>query len=111
MIYISGRPDDTIEFERKLAEDLKGSEVIILSGDMGAGKTTFTKGLALGLNITDTIVSPTFTLMNSYLGRLSLYHYDMFRIENKEEIAELGIEEYLGQSDGVSVVEWNKFDL
>jgi tRNA threonylcarbamoyladenosine biosynthesis protein TsaE len=78
---------------------------------MGAGKTTFTKGLALGLNITDTIVSPTFTLMNSYLGRLSLYHYDMFRIENKEEIAELGIEEYLGQSDGVSVVEWNKFDL
>lgn len=110
MVYISNSPEQTIQIAKKLAKSLKGGEIILLNGDLGAGKTTFAKGIALGLDIFDTVTSPTFTIMNSYSGRLDLYHYDMYRIDNPEELLELGVEDnlYLG---GVSVIEWNKFNV
>lgn len=110
MVYISNSPEQTIQIAKKLAKSLKGGEIILLNGDLGAGKTTFAKGIALGLDIADTVTSPTFTIMNSYSGRLDLYHYDMYRIDNPEELLELGVEDnlYLG---GVSVIEWNKFNV
>ena len=76
---------------------------------MGAGKTTFTKGLALALGVQDTVTSPTFTFMKSYEGRLTLYHFDMYRAENEDELYELGLADYLDM-DGVCVIEWNKFE-
>ncbi len=100
----------TIEIASKLAEKFVGGEIIILKGELGAGKTTFSKGIALGLGIMDTITSPTFTIMNSYSGRLTMYHYDMYRIAECDELYELGIESYI-YSDGVSIIEWNKFDI
>lgn len=110
MVYHSESSGDTIRIARELAAGFSGGEIIVLNGNLGAGKTTFTKGIALGLNINDVITSPTFTIMNEYNGRLKLYHYDMYRIEREEEIEELGVQEYLYKG-GVAVIEWNKFDL
>lgn len=110
MIYITKSPEETINIAKEYAKRMLGGEIILLDGDLGAGKTTFAKGLAQGLEITDIVVSPTFTIMNEYKGRLNMYHYDMYRIQSADELIELGLEEYL-YSDGVSVIEWNKFDL
>lgn len=102
---------DTQSLAKELAKTLTGGETIVLDGDLGAGKTTFTKGLAKGLGIDENDVnSPTFTLMKEYNGRLKLYHYDMYRIENAKETTELGLEENLNDINGVCVIEWNKFD-
>ncbi len=84
---------------------LKGGEVIAMTGDLGAGKTTITKSIAAGLDIGDYITSPTFTIVNEYEGRLKLYHFDVYRISDIEEMYDLGYEEYF-DSDGVSVIEW-----
>mgnify|MGYP002980231031 FL=1 len=81
----------------------------MLNGDLGAGKTTFTKGLVAGLNGKKTIVSPTFTIMHAYDDtRLPVYHFDMYRISSEDELYELGLEDYLYEN-GVCVIEWNKF--
>ncbi len=93
----------------RLSEKLSGGEVILLNGRLGAGKTAFTKGLAKGLGIAETVTSPTFTIMKEYSGRLKLYHFDMYRIEDPTELEELGLEELLYDPDGVCVIEWNKF--
>lgn len=99
---------ETIELGRSLGQLLQAGDVIILDGDLGAGKTTFTKGLALGLDITKVIKSPTFTIIREYQdGRLPLYHMDVYRLENGGG-EELGLEEYL-DGDGVSVIEWAQF--
>ena len=93
----------------KYAQSIKSPVVISLVGDLGAGKTTFTKGFAEGLDIKDLVTSPTFTIMNDYnSGRLPLYHFDMYRLGSKEEAIELGFEEYfdLRKLNGVAVVEW-----
>ena len=80
--------------------------VIALSGDLGAGKTQLVKGLARGLGVTTRVHSPSFTLVNVYTGgRLTLFHLDLYRLETKEQILSVGIEEYL-QPDGVAVIEW-----
>lgn len=110
MTYNSFSPSDTIKIAYDLAKNFKGSEIILLNGELGAGKTTFAKGIAKALDISDTIVSPTFTIMNEYSGRLKLYHYDMYRIIERDDLIELGIEEYL-YLGGVAVIEWNKFNL
>jgi tRNA threonylcarbamoyladenosine biosynthesis protein TsaE len=102
---------DTHLLAKTLAKTLKGGEIIVLDGDLGSGKTTFTKGIAKALNIQeDTVNSPTFTIMKEYDGKLKLYHYDMYRLENTEEIAELGLEENFNEPNGVCVIEWNKFN-
>lgn len=95
----------------RLAKRLKGGEKIILDGDLGAGKTTFTKGLAKGLGITDTVLSPTFVISKSYGGdNLTLNHLDMYRLENEGETETLGIDDMLSDNKAVTVVEWNKLN-
>ena len=99
-------PDQTRELGKKLGSLIDGSFLITLSGDLGAGKTTFTQGLARGLEITRNVTSPTFTLMKSYKGRLPLYHIDAYRLEDIDQ--DLGFEEYV-DGDGVCVIEWSNF--
>lgn len=92
-------------FAAQVAPYLAPGDVLLLDGDLGAGKTSFTKGLARGLGITDYIKSPTFTLIREYpAGRLPLYHMDLYRLEDGGA-GDLGLEEYF-EGDGVSVVEW-----
>lgn len=100
--------DQTIALGRQIGQALTAGDVLVLDGDLGAGKTTFTKGLAKGLAIPDLIKSPTFTIIREYHdGRLPLYHMDAYRLENGGA-EDLGLEEYF-DSDGVSVVEWAEF--
>ncbi|AMX84753.1 tRNA threonylcarbamoyladenosine biosynthesis protein TsaE [Geobacillus subterraneus] len=96
-------PEETRAIARRLAERLEPGTVIALEGDLGAGKTTFTKGLAEGLGIRQNVNSPTFTIMKQYEGRLPLYHMDVYRLEDEWE--DLGFDEYFA-GDGVTVVEW-----
>ena len=98
----------TRKIAEKLAKFLQAGDVILLDGDLGAGKTTFTKGLARGLGIGKNVKSPTFTLIREYHeGRLPLYHMDVYRLEETGG-DDLGLEEYFN-GDGVSVVEWSQF--
>lgn len=101
--FISHSPEETRAFAAKLGELLSGGEVLLLNGAPGAGKTTFTQGLAKGLGITQTVNSPTFTIVKEYEGRLPLYHVDAYRLEDEGE--ELGLEEYF-EGEGITVVEW-----
>jgi tRNA threonylcarbamoyladenosine biosynthesis protein TsaE len=98
--------EQTMAFAEKLGQTLKKGDVLTLAGDLGAGKTTFTKGLAKGLGVTRTVNSPTFTIIKEYKGRLPLYHMDVYRLEDSDE--DLGFEEYFS-GEGVSVVEWATF--
>ncbi|MCM3705360.1 MULTISPECIES: tRNA (adenosine(37)-N6)-threonylcarbamoyltransferase complex ATPase subunit type 1 TsaE [Cytobacillus] len=101
--FISKNPEDTMGFSEKLGSLLQPGDVLALEGDLGAGKTTFTKGLAKGLNITRNVNSPTFTIIKEYHGRLPLYHMDVYRVEDSFE--DLGFDEYF-DGNGVTVVEW-----
>ncbi|MBP3291060.1 MAG: tRNA (adenosine(37)-N6)-threonylcarbamoyltransferase complex ATPase subunit type 1 TsaE [Clostridia bacterium] len=106
--HISRSLKDTEALAKRVADTLTGGEVIILSGDLGAGKTTFTKGLAKALGVESEVTSPTFTIMNVYEeGRLKLNHLDMYRIEHEDDLYELGVEDAIG-GDTVTVIEWNK---
>ena len=98
---------ETIEFGRVFAQKLKPGDVIALSGDLGAGKTTFTKGIAQGLGVPDSehVNSPSFVLVREYKGNINLYHCDLYRLDNISDIAELGISDYFSE-DGVMVIEW-----
>ncbi|NLW22142.1 MAG: tRNA (adenosine(37)-N6)-threonylcarbamoyltransferase complex ATPase subunit type 1 TsaE [Tissierellia bacterium] len=96
---------ETEEFGKKLGSILKGGDVLSLSGDLGAGKTTLTKSIGIGLGVEDYITSPTFTLINEYQGRVPLYHFDVYRLEGKEDLLDLGYEDYF-YSNGVTIVEW-----
>lgn len=108
MDFIAHSAKETQQFAQQLATHLQAGDVILLQGDLGAGKTTFTKGLALGLGIKRNIKSPTFTLIREYTeGRLPLYHMDVYRLEDSGT-ADLGLEEYFDGA-GVSVVEWPQF--
>lgn len=101
-------PDETKQYGEQLAPLLMAKDVILLDGDLGAGKTTFTKGLAKGLGIKRNIKSPTFTIIREYQdGRLPLYHMDIYRLDDGSG-DELGLEEYFN-GDGVNVIEWSEF--
>ncbi len=98
--------EETEALGMELAQELGPGSVVALFGDLGAGKTTFTKAIAKGLGISDLITSPTFTIIHEYeSGRLPLYHFDVYRLGDEEELYELGYEEYFYGS-GVTVVEW-----
>ncbi len=84
---------------------LQPGDLLLLTGDLGAGKTTLTQGIGAGLGVREVINSPTFTILKEYEGRLPLYHFDLYRIESPEEVYALGFDEYF-QADGGSVVEW-----
>ena len=116
---ISHSSAQTQRLGMRLGELLRGGELILLDGQLGTGKTTFTQGLAQGLGIIENINSPTFTLLKEYIGqphteistdvlsyrRPALYHFDLYRLDDPVEIVDLGFEDYFF-SDGVSVIEW-----
>ena len=106
--FISNRVHETERFAESLAEGFTGGEVLLLHGDLGAGKTHFVKGLAKGLGIDEVITSPTFALHNSYEGRLTLNHFDFYRIEDPEEVAILGLDEFFYDKHAVSAIEWSE---
>ncbi|MDD6050695.1 MAG: tRNA (adenosine(37)-N6)-threonylcarbamoyltransferase complex ATPase subunit type 1 TsaE [Clostridiales bacterium] len=99
-------PAQTRALGRRLAELLLPGDVLLLDGDLGAGKSELTRGIAEGLGITTTVTSPSFTILNVYdEGRIPLYHFDWYRLSGADELYEMGMDEYLG-GDGVAVVEW-----
>lgn len=98
--------EETIELGEKLGKVLHSGDVITLNGELGAGKTHFTKGIAKGLGIDECVTSPTFTIVNEYKGRLPLYHFDVYRIDDIYEMYEIGFEEYL-YGEGVCIIEWS----
>ncbi|SHK67604.1 tRNA (adenosine(37)-N6)-threonylcarbamoyltransferase complex ATPase subunit type 1 TsaE [Desulforamulus aeronauticus] len=97
--------EETRQFGEKMALLLQAGDIICLNGDLGAGKTAFSQGVARGLGVTSHVTSPTFTLINEYEGRLPLYHFDVYRLGDSEEMADLGYEEYF-YGPGVCLVEW-----
>jgi len=97
--------EETYEIGRQLGEKAQAGEIFCLSGDLGTGKTVFTKGFAAGLSVTDTVNSPTFTIVQEYTGRIPFYHFDVYRIQEPEEMEEIGYEDYFF-GDGVCIVEW-----
>src|SRR5476649_2322794 len=104
--FISHSPAETESLGEKLGREAQSGFVFALSGDLGAGKTQFVKGLARGLGISARVHSPTFTLVNEYGGgRLKLFHLDLYRLETREQILSAGIEDFLSP-DGMSVIEW-----
>ena len=106
-IMVSNSPEDTLRLGQEWGREAKAGSVIGLSGDLGAGKTQFVKGIARGLGIASRIRSPTFTLVHEYReGRLPLYHIDLYRLDTAEQVAGAGLEDYFCQTDGVTVVEW-----
>ena len=106
MEYKSYSTEETEKIAFDIARTLKGGELITLDGDLGAGKTAFVRGLAKGLGITDTVVSPTFTIVNEYRhGKIPLFHFDVYRINSSDEMYDIGWDDYLN-SEGIIVVEW-----
>jgi tRNA threonylcarbamoyladenosine biosynthesis protein TsaE len=105
-MFISHSPAETESLGERWGRAAQSGLVIGLSGDLGAGKTQFVKGIARGLGITARVHSPTFTLVNEYgAGRLRLFHLDLYRLETRGQIVSAGLEEFL-QPDGVTVIEW-----
>ena len=106
--YISNSREETEKIGALFAESLKGGEVVAFIGGLGMGKTCFTRGLAKGLGFEGDVTSPTFALINEYLGgRLNLYHFDMYRIESWEDLYSSGFFEYI-EENGIVAVEWSE---
>jgi tRNA threonylcarbamoyladenosine biosynthesis protein TsaE len=105
-LVITRSEEETIRVAEELAVAFKGTEVVLLSGELGAGKTVFAKGLAAGLGVADTsrVCSPSYTLVNIYKGRVPVFHIDLYRLEKNSEIQDIGLEDYLGE--GVVIIEW-----
>ncbi|MBV9619329.1 MAG: tRNA (adenosine(37)-N6)-threonylcarbamoyltransferase complex ATPase subunit type 1 TsaE [Verrucomicrobia bacterium] len=104
--FISNSPGETESFGQQFAGTIKPGDVIGLVGDLGSGKTQFVKGLAAAIGVTTPATSPTFTLVHEYSGgRMPIYHFDFFRVENLQDAARLGLDDYFF-GDGISVVEW-----
>ena len=100
---------ETEAFALKWGKNLVGGDVVLLRGDLGAGKTHFVKGMARALGVQDVVTSPTFALHNVYYGRkLILNHFDFYRVENSEEVEMLGLNEYFGDTSGVCAIEWSE---
>ena len=104
--YISKSINDTIQYGKKLAQSLQGNEVIFLYGPLGAGKTHFVKGLALGLGFSGNVFSPTFNILNIYDGEKNLHHFDMYRIEGLDALYGTGFFDYAGEHP--VCVEWSE---
>ena len=108
MEFITRSPQETERLGMALAQYLLPGDVLAYTGDLGAGKTAFTRGLAAGLGITDRVTSPTYTVVNEYLsGRLPLFHFDMYRLHSADELFDIGWEDYLTRG-GVCAVEWSE---
>lgn len=105
MEYISKNYEETQKIAAQFAKTLVKGDTVCMYGDLGAGKTAFVQGMAKGLDIAEPITSPTFTIVNEYEGSLPLYHFDVYRIADSDEMYEIGYEEYV-YGDGISVIEW-----
>ncbi|PYG85693.1 tRNA threonylcarbamoyladenosine biosynthesis protein TsaE [Ruminiclostridium sufflavum DSM 19573] len=99
--------EETVEFGKRLGYILNSGDIICLSGDLGTGKTALTNGIAKALGINSYITSPTFTLVNEYEGRLPLYHFDVYRIADSDEMFDIGFEEYIN-GQGITIIEWGE---
>lgn len=97
--------EETEKFGIKLGKFLQKGDILCLNGELGAGKTTMTKSIGIGLGVEEYITSPTFALINQYSGRLPVYHFDVYRLENVDELYDLGFDEYF-YGDGVCIIEW-----
>lgn len=100
---------ETLDFARGFAKKLDGGETLVFTGDLGGGKTTFTRGLAEGMKLKHVVTSPTFVIMQIYEGNpLSMYHFDLYRINSAEELYDLGFEDFVNDEKSVVVVEWGE---
>ena len=108
MQYITNSPAETEAIGAALGKIINPGTVIAYRGDLGAGKTAFTRGLAKGLGCTEIVTSPTYTIVNEYLGgRIPLFHFDMYRLRSSDDLFDIGWEDYLGRG-GVCAVEWSE---
>ena len=108
MVFETMSEKETFELGKRLGQDAKPGEIICMDGDLGGGKTVFTQGFAEGLQIEESVNSPTFTIVQVYdEGRIPLYHFDVYRIGDPEEMYEIGYEEYFF-GEGVCLIEWSK---
>ena len=108
MEFITNSPQETEALGQKLGQKLPAGTVIAYRGDLGAGKTAFTRGLARGLGIADPVTSPTYTIVNEYLGgRVPLFHFDMYRLHSADDLFDIGWDDYL-ERQGICAVEWSE---
>ena len=108
MRYLTESPEQTEALGEKLALKLQPGDVVAFTGDLGAGKTAFTRGIARGLGIRESVCSPTYTIVNEYLtGKMPLFHFDMYRLDSSDELFDIGWEDYLLRG-GVCAVEWSE---
>ena len=108
MEFMTNSPEETEEIGRRLGMVLPGGTVLAYEGDLGAGKTAFTRGLAQGLGAAEQVTSPTYTIVNEYLsGRVPLFHFDMYRLRSADDLWDIGWEDYLDRN-GICAVEWSE---
>lgn len=113
---ISNCPEDTIQFAKDLSKTIPFGSTIFMVGDLGSGKTTFTKGFAAGLGFSNKVQSPTYPILNEYSHRNNfIYHFDLYRLKSISEFLEIGGIEYLSHTNGICIIEWpeliNNFDI
>lgn len=107
-IFVSHSYDETLSIAQKLSKDFQGGDIVLLDGDLGAGKTAFSKGVAMGLDIDDPITSPSFSIMNYYpASPISLCHCDFYRIDTEDDYYNLGLEEYFTENN-LLLLEWGE---
>ena len=108
MEFITNSPEETEKIGEKMAKALPAGTILAYQGDLGAGKTAFTRGLARGLGANEPVTSPTYTIVNEYLsGRLPLFHFDMYRLRSADDLFDIGWEDYLDRN-GICAVEWSE---
>ncbi len=105
--FVSRSPEDTARFAEVIAGRLTAGDILLYRGDMGAGKTTFTKGLAVALGVSEVVTSPTFAIVNEYYGKFPLFHFDLYRIDNFDDLYAMGFFDYLGRN-GIIAAEWSE---
>lgn len=105
--FVSHSSEETAKIAFDFAKKLSGGDVILYEGDLGAGKTAFTKGIALALGIEDTVTSPTFAVVNEYEGEIPLFHFDLYRIESYDDLYSIGFFDYLVRG-GIMACEWSE---
>lgn len=105
--FLTSSPEETVELGKKIGSQLRGGDIIAFRGGLGAGKTTMTRGIALGMGLKDEVSSPTFALVNEYRGKLSLCHFDMYRVTGALDLESTGFFDYLSD-DCVIAVEWSE---
>lgn len=105
LTIITKSPEDTQKLGKEISKLIKPSDLLAFYGELGAGKTCLIQGISQGLEVKDYVISPSFTIINEYKGKIPIYHFDLFRLINIEEIIDLGYEEYF-YGEGLSVIEW-----